>query len=102
MGIEYQGVLCVGYTYEQAQEIFDYSGWTDFDDWVEETGMESFSPYFDADREDCIYGLTVASGSSYTAVLLSGSLDTVIDQLTQRLYAVYEEMPATCLMARGW
>ena len=70
MGIEYRGVLCVGYDWEEIEELMDtfpLNESLDWYEWYEENNLQAFSPYFDADKEHCIYGIEVV-GSDDTAM----------------------------------
>lgn len=69
MGIEYRGVIVVGYDWDEVNKIYDaVNTYEELDlyDFCEERGLESFSPYYDADQSDCIHGLKVTGSQDYS------------------------------------
>jgi hypothetical protein len=72
MGIEYRGVIVVGYDWDEVNQVYDAAGEANPDqeldlyDFCEERGLESFSPYYDADQYDCIHGLKVTGSQDYS------------------------------------
>lgn len=58
MGVEYRGVICVGYTLKEIESFPNYRSDDEYNvyKFCEDKGIDSFSPYYDADQEDCIYG----------------------------------------------
>lgn len=101
MGISYRGVITVGYTHDQAQKLYELSGQEDFGDWVEGQDLEQCGPYYDADREDCIYGIIVAKSYSYWMAELDGDLPVLIGTTQVELTQKYGEQPSVYLMAEG-
>lgn len=103
MGISYRGVIIVGYTYKQAHKLYELdelaSG--DFGDWIEDQGLEQSAPYFDGDREDCIYGVIVAKSSSYSSTILGLDLEDKLQEADLELSNKYGEEPEVYLMAEG-
>lgn len=66
MGVDYRGTVCVGYTYEQVEKLKQQANFDgDFYEFVESEDFESFAPYFDADKEYCIYGYHVLVSGDY-------------------------------------
>lgn len=101
MGITYRGALCVGYTYDQILEIRGEST-DDLQDWYEGQGFDSFSPYFDADVEDCIYGCLIEGSDDYSKKKITEDLDDRIDCRKQQMEREYGIVPETYIMAHGW
>jgi len=69
MGIEYRGVIVVGYDWDELNQVYDAADpdqELDLYDFCEERGLESFSPYYDADSSDCIHGLKVTGSQDYS------------------------------------
>lgn len=102
MGISYRGVITVGYTYKQAKILYKLANTEyDFGDWCDSEDLEQSAPYFDADRDDCIYGVVVAKSSSYSTVELDGDLPERIGTTQVELTQKYGEQPGVYLMAEG-
>lgn len=109
MGVEYRGVLCVGYTYEQAQALYeeclDDGGnfkYDDIYDFCEGVGLTSYSPYFDADVEDCIYGDEVEASNDYNYAVVGENVDQRIKEVRERLKKEFLITPKAYIMAHGW
>lgn len=105
MGIEYRGMLCVGYTYAQAVELYENhesEDYEDFYEFCEGEGLDSFSPYYDADREDCIFGYEVAASRDYSVSEVIISLDDKIEKLSDELDEKFFKKPSAYIMAHGW
>lgn len=102
MGIEYRGVVCVGYNHDQVENLMEE---VDYEEGVyefyESHNLESFSPYYDADYEDCIYGLAVAKSGDYQYSEVSG-MDARIVQVQDKLLKQFGIQPKAYLMAHGW
>lgn len=109
MGVEYRGVLCVGYTYEQAQALYeecedengDYK-YENFYEFCEQEGLTSFSPYYDADRGACIYGDEIESSDDYSVAVVGKGLDERIKAVSDRLSKEFFLEPKAYIMAHGW
>lgn len=109
MGIEYRGVLCVGYTYEQAQALYeecedengDYK-YENFYDFCEAEGLTSFSPYYDADKSACIYGDEIESSDDYCYAVVDKGVDERIKAVSDRLSKEFFLEPKAYIMAHGW
>lgn len=100
MGVEYRGVICVGYDYNQLTEIEGfYDG--NFYEFCEDKGLNSFSPYYDADSADCIYGRVVAASPDYGFKEI-GNLDELIAEAIDNLTKEFGVIPKAYLMADGW
>ena len=102
MGIEYRGVVCVGYNHDQIENLM---GEVEYEEGVcefyESNALESFSPYYDADREDCIYGLIAFKSGDYWMVEVS-DVDNKIKELQGKLLKQFGIQPTAYLMAQGW
>lgn len=109
MGVEYRGVLCVGYTYKEAEQLYescedengDYK-YEDFYDFCEEEELTSYSPYYDASKEHCIYGDAIESSGDYSYEVVSDELDERIRSAAYSLKERFGVMPKTYIMAHGW
>jgi hypothetical protein len=55
MGIDIDSCLLVGLTYEDLIDGLDED--IDTQEWLEDLGLDEASPYYDAPRKDCIYGV---------------------------------------------
>lgn len=92
MGIYTSAKIVVGYTFEEATEIYDkyLDGLTpddyisDFSDWKEDNDLESISPYYDADYNECLFGIKVFSSGDYSYGLLSIDENKIKD-ITQEM-----------------
>ena len=109
MGVEYRGVLCVGYTYEQVKELYenceDENGDYRYDDiyqFCDEEGLTSFSPYYYADKSACIYGDEIESSDDYCYAVVGGGLDERIRAVSDRLRREFSMEPKAYIMAHGW
>ncbi|MNQ24617.1 hypothetical protein D3C85_378160 [compost metagenome] len=103
MGISYRGVLCVGYTYDQALELMGENQENVYD-WIEDNGLESHSPHYDADSEDCIYGYTVFRSGEYSYNKIPDDIELRIKYFKDQLISEYGDsvMPEAYIMAHGW
>lgn len=62
MGVDTRAVIVVGYTYDEICEV--YYKWEEsievvdgyFYAWCEDNDLEIISPYYEAIKEDCLYG----------------------------------------------
>ena len=108
MGVEYRGVLCVGYTYDQVKDLYekcedengDYK-YENIYEFCEGEGLTSYSPYFDADAEDCIYGDQVESSNDYCYALVGDNVDQRIKEVSDRLEKEFFIKPQPYIMAHG-
>lgn len=103
MGIEYRGQLCVGYTYEEVQELIDKSDFAgSVYDFVEEEGLSSFGPYFDASEEDCIFGHSAVQSYDYSSVEVDlDKIGEIAQALKDNLLVEYGVEPKAYIMAEG-
>ena len=103
MSVEYCGVICVGYEYQDFIEIIGGETGSDIYDFCETNGIQWFSPYFDARYEDCIFGYEVLNSGGYsyevigdvggTAAIQAGKLEKLLNTAKEA---------KTYLMAHGW
>lgn len=102
MGIEYRGVVCVGYNHEQMENLMEEVEYEEgVYEFYDSHNLESFSPYYDADSEDCIYGVVVAKSGDYQHKEVSG-LDSKIVEAQAKLLKQFGIQPKAYLMAHGW
>lgn len=103
MGVDYRGQLCVGYTYEEVQELIDKADFAgSVYDFVEEEGLDSFGPYFDADEDDCIFGHSVTQSSDYSHRQVdTDKIATLAQSLKDNLLSEYGIEPKAYIMAQG-
>lgn len=111
MGVEYRGVLCVGYTYEQAQALYeecedengDYK-YENFYEFCDAEGLTSFSPYYDADSDDCIYGQAIVESGCYSYEEIPDPAETGsnITHQIRDLHKQFSVEPKAYIMAHGW
>jgi len=74
MRIDTSAVIVAGYTYDEAQEIYDnyLDGLTpddyasDFYNWTENNDLISISPYYDADYDKCLFGAIITTSEDYS------------------------------------
>lgn len=102
MGIEYRGMLCVGYTYDHLSELEGFSeDDRDCYEFCEDKGLNYFSPYYDADSTTCIYGKEVirSQGYSYTEI---DKVDELISEAKDKMSKEFGIVPKAYLMAHGW
>ena len=109
MGVEYRGVICVGYTYEEVEQLYevclddngDYK-YENLYEFCEGEGLTSYSPHYDADADYCIYGDEVTSSPDYHYSVVGIGLDESIKQVSDTLEATWKVKPKTYIMAHGW
>lgn len=103
MGIDYRGQLCVGYTWAQLQELMEKAEFEgDYYDFIEQEGLDSFSPYFDGDKEDCIYGYSAVRSYDYSYVEVDvDKIGGVARHLKDGLLIEYGIEPKAYIMAQG-
>lgn len=108
MGVEYRGVLCVGYTYDQVKDLYekcedengDYK-YENIYEFCEGESLTSYSPYYDADAEDYIYGDQVESSNDYCYALVGDNVDQRIKEVSDRLEKEFFIKPQPYIMAHG-
>lgn len=104
MGIYTSAKIVVGYTFEEATEIYDkyLDGLTpddyisDFSDWKEDNDLDSVSPYYDANYDSCLFGTTVLSSRDYSYELLNID-EKEIKDITQKMTEQYGIEPKVYL-----
>lgn len=109
MGVEYRGVLCVGYTYEEVSDLYekcedatgDYK-YENIYEFCEGEGLTSYSPYYDADKASCIYGEEVESSDDYRYSECEKNIDGRVQEVCDRLEKEFFVKPKTYIMAHGW
>jgi hypothetical protein len=103
MGIEYRGVICVGYTLEEIEDLPNYCSDDEHGvyEFCEDKGLDSFSPYYDADAEHCIYGRKILKTESYSYTEVE-NLDELIAEAKDNLEKEFGVVPKAYLMAHGW
>lgn len=103
MGVEYRGVICVGYTLEEIESFPNYA--TDEEhgvyEFCENLGLEQFAPFYDDDVENCIYGREVVASPDYFHTVV-GNLDELIAEAKDNLSKEFGVVPKAYLMAQGW
>lgn len=104
MGVEYRGVICVGYTLEEIESFPNYASDEEQSvyEFCEDKGLDSFGPYYDADSEDCIYGRKVVRAESYSSAEVPSNLDELIAEAKDNLSKEFGVVPKAYLMAQGW
>lgn len=104
MGVEYRGVICVGYTHEEIESLPNYASDEEYSvyEFCEDKGLDSFGPYYDADSEDCIYGRKVVRAESYSSAEVPSNLDELIAEAKDNLAKEFGVVPKAYLMAEGW
>jgi hypothetical protein len=99
MGVEYRGQLCIGYNYDQMLQIVEeFGSGGDYAD----LGFEMFSPYYDADKEDSIFGYSIARSGVYDYRSVDDSKLAEITIRKQMLYHKFLITPQTYIMAEGY
>ena len=104
MGVEYRGVLCVGYTFTELEELMDEYP-IDVDsiyEWCEQNDIQSYSPYYDADVDHCIYGHEVAGSDDYNYAEVQPGLDEKILSVQSKLMKQFGKASKAYIMANGW
>lgn len=102
MGIDYRGVVCVGYNYDQMENLMEEVEYTEgISEFYESQNLNPFSPYYDAGSDDCIYGLAVAKTGDYQYLEVS-ELDVKIAEAQDKLLKQFGIQPKAYLMAHGW
>lgn len=92
MGIDTGAVIIVGLPYDQFNMAQD-----ELDELIDNGDIDSASPYFDADRDDCVYGIRVAK-SDYRAEEFTLN-DNLINSAKQSFKDTYGQEPKVYLSA---
>lgn len=110
MSTEYRGVIVVGYEKLDIEDTLagfpgSRLGWEnyDFGDRCDALDLERFSPYVDADCEDCVFGYPVfeCRGYQHSVISLSAQ-EAKAQQLVVDLENKFGVKPKIYLMAQGW
>ena len=105
MGISTSAKIVVGYTYDEAQEIYDkylenyrdkINEPLDFYDWKEDDDLDIVSPYYDADYDKCLFGTTVLSSMDYSYVIFNID-EKKIKDITKEMTELYGIEPKVYL-----
>lgn len=114
MGVEYRGVIIVGYTREEFEQCIENVNWDqyfnvddyevpDFHDAVEFLSIDQAGPYYDADTSDCIFGDIVKRSGTYAVRELDArELLEGIAACTAELQRQFGLTPKLYLMAEGF
>jgi len=102
MGIDTQAVIVVGYTYDEIYSVFnEIEDDIDFTGWCEDNELESISPYYDASRDDCLFGIRIYSTGCYSFKALDiNELDITGTQ--QELATKFSIVPTVYLSPYVW
>jgi len=105
MGIDTGSALVVGLPYKEMFFVYmeDQSPAEDADfyDWVYGKDMSVFSPYYDADGEDCLFGFKVA-GTDYTYGELEDNYEDTISMLRSKFYKLTGKVAKVYVTANVW
>jgi hypothetical protein len=102
MGVDTRAVIVVGYTYDEIYSVFnEIEDDIDFTDWCEDNELESISPYYDASREDCLFGTVIFTTGDYQFGELNVSQLDIIDA-EQELTDKFTEAPSVFLSPYVW
>lgn len=104
MGVEYRGVMIVGYTHSQVEDMVEaIDPDADLMDFVEEADLDYAGPYYDACRTDCIFGAVVAKSSTYsTREINPDELNARITHAMDVLHTEHGVRPKLYIMAEGF
>jgi len=105
MGIDIGSALVVGLPYEDVYEAHTTSGDScaeySFDDWLDDKHISRFSPYYDANYQDCVFGFKVA-GTDYTYDELEDNYADTIDRLRSKFYKLTGKVAKVYVTADVW
>ena len=105
MGIDIGSALVVGLPYEGIFEAYTTSGYSSaeypFYNWLEDKDISRFSPYYDADYQDCVFGFKVA-GTDYTYDELEHDYTDSIDRLRSKFYNLTGKVAKLYVTANVW
>lgn len=110
MGVEYRGVLVVGYDQDELNNLVEinphvFEG-VDVEDLssrekAEAFGFQSYSPYYDADMADRIYGWTIARSDDYSATRVRIKDLQGVEGTIQNMTDEHGLIPSVYIMAEG-
>lgn len=99
MGIEYRAVIVVGVPYEDLLPHVE-----GLDDLLDDGNLPAYSPYFDADRDNCVVGFVACQSDDYCwAMLTEAQISECITMARKKWDAMFPNiMPSILLMPYGW
>jgi hypothetical protein len=80
MGIRYSAAVVVGLPWANVVGVVDVGD--DFQNWIDDNDMEVVDSYYDADREDCLFGFVYKQSGDYSWSWFEWDQDK-IDKLKQ-------------------
>ena len=99
MGIEYRGVIVIGYDYDEASQIAETLGLDD----VDELSFDMFQPGYDAPSGESIFGTELVKSGDYDYTWFDPEdVDNTSRIITDEYEAKYGIRPKVYLMAQGW
>jgi len=106
MGIDTQAVIVVGYTYDEIYSVFNEIEYEieydiDFTEWCEDNELESISPYYDASREDCLFGTVIFTTGDYSYETLDIN-ELVTKDIIEELADKFGKVPNVYLSPYVW
>lgn len=102
MGIDTQAVIVVGYTYDEIYSVFnEIEDDIDFTEWCEDNELESISPYYDASREDCLFGTVIFTTGDYSYETLDIN-ELVTKDIIEELADKFGKVPNVYLSPYVW
>lgn len=106
MGVEYRGQLVVGYDIDELETIAANAGDEEILDYcardkAEAFDMDKFSPYYDADYTDCIYGRSIARSDDYSATRVSIETLDAVRVIAAEMLEEFGIKPDIYIMAEG-
>ena len=81
MGIDYSGGMIVGEEFGKINIPEDYEG--EGYEWVEDVGLERFSPWYDAEVEYCVVGFSV---SDVSVDEITGEWLSIVQRKARKFY----------------
>lgn len=105
MGAEYSGRLAIGYTVDEFNTIVEKAGVDEgmsYYDKAEAVGLRKFSPYYDADYDDCIYGRSIAGGDTYSATTVDIEQLDNVRKMAAEMVEEFGIKPDIYIMAEGY
>lgn len=100
MGINTNAVIVVGYTYEEAMELYNKwrdvqnNGYDKFHDWYEDMVIDVVPSYYDAPIEDCLYGTIIKSvESGYSQMASIEGYKNEVENTVKDLFTKFGKTP---------
>lgn len=94
MGVEYRAAIVVGLPYDKLPKETR-------DDLIDNETLQSFSPYFDAGRDDCVFGFPLQETDDYQFAVMDYSLEDIL-KLSAKFKAITGLDAKTYLTPYGW